>query len=88
MLQVAEEGGLLTFPKSDVLVQPEAGMGVFFTYKAATSNAIDDGYTEHTLCPVRKGQTTIVSTHLRAGVAKVTAPGLALPLTADAPAKV
>lgn len=84
VFQVAEEGGFLTFPKSDVVLHPEVGMGVFFTYKAASSSAIDDGSTEHTLCPVLRGQTTVVSTHLRAGVAKVTAPAtVTLPNTAD-----
>lgn len=59
-------------------------MGVFFTYKSPTSNAIDDGYTEHSLCPVRRGQHTVVTAHLRSGVARVTAPAVTAPLYADA----
>jgi hypothetical protein len=67
------------FPKSDVVIRPSVGMGVFFTYKHANSSETDDGYTQHGLCPVQAGQHTVVSLHLRDGVAKVTPPALETP---------
>lgn len=54
--QVAEEGGLLLFPKADLIIQPTTGMGVFFSYKDEKSSSMDDGYTEHVTCPVLRGE--------------------------------
>lgn len=67
---------MLMFPKSDVVIRPTKGMGVFFSYKRVNSTETDDGYTQHGLCPVRAGQHTVVSLHQRDGVAKVAPPAL------------
>ena len=76
LLQVADLGGTLHFPKSDVVIHPEVGTAVVFSYKHANTTETDDGYVQHSLCPVRQGSQTVVSLHLRSGVASVRAPTL------------
>ena len=65
---MAESGGHLTFPKADIVLTPETGMGVFFSYKSSAGPEMDDGYTETTGCPVRAGGLTVASLHMRSGV--------------------
>lgn len=63
---MAKSGGHVTFPKADLVLKPEAGTGVFFSYISATGD-LDDGYTEVSGCPVREGGVSVASLHLRSG---------------------
>ena len=62
--QVAEEGGLMLFPKADLIIQPSIGLGVFFSYKDEKSSSMDDGYTEHVTCPVLRGEVYSSALHM------------------------
>eukprot|EP01032_Pedospumella_encystans_P024232 gene24232-27413_t len=65
--QTAAQGGQVTFPKADIVLTPETGMGVFYSYKSATTGDMDDGYSEMSGCPVRGGNMVVASLHLRSG---------------------
>jgi hypothetical protein len=52
--QAAEVGGGTTFTKSDIFVKPKRGSVTFFSYKGPDGR-MDDGYTEHSGCPVLEG---------------------------------
>lgn len=52
--QAAERGGATTFTKSDIFVVPKRGQATFFSYKGPDGR-MDDGYTEHSGCPVLEG---------------------------------
>ena len=67
--KVAERGGGTTFTKSDLFVQPSAGMGTFFSYKGHDGR-MDEGYTEHSGCPVLEGEKWITTVWMREGVTK------------------
>ena len=62
--QVAEEGGLMLFPKADLIIQPSVGLGVFFSYKDEKSSSMDDGYTEHVTCPALRGEVYSSALHM------------------------
>jgi prolyl 4-hydroxylase len=62
--RVADKGGATSFTKSDVFVKPTEGMGTFFTYKGL-DGVMDDGYTEHSGCPVIKGEKWITTVWMR-----------------------
>lgn len=47
--------GATTFTKSDIFVKPSAGTATFFSYKGSDGR-MDDGYTEHSGCPVLDGE--------------------------------
>lgn len=65
--QAAAQGGQVTFPKADIVLSPETGMGVFSSYKSTTTGEMDDGYSELAGCPVRGGHMVVASLHLRSG---------------------
>lgn len=65
--EVPEVGGATTFTKSDIFVRPKSGMATFFSYKGA-NGIMDDGYTEHSGCPVVSGEKWITTAWLREGV--------------------
>ncbi len=65
--QPAVQGGQVTFPKADIVLTPETGMGVFYSYKSTTTGDMDDGYSEMSGCPVRTGGMVVASLHLRSG---------------------
>jgi len=65
--KVADEGGATTFTKADIFVKPKVGMGTFFSYKGPDGR-MDDGYTEHSGCPVIKGEKWITTVWMREGV--------------------
>ena len=67
--QVAELGGATTFTKSDIFVKPKRGMATFFTYKGK-NGLMDDGYTEHSGCPVLRGEKWITTAWMREGVSQ------------------
>ena len=59
-----ERGGATTFTKADVFINPKPGMATFFSYKDPSSGHMDDGFTEHSGCPVIDGEkwiSTVVS---------------------------
>ena len=51
-----ERGGATTFTKADVFINPKPGMATFFSYKDVNSGHMDDGFTEHSGCPVIDGE--------------------------------
>ena len=51
-----ERGGATTFTKADVFINPKPGMATFFSYKDPSSGHMDDGFTEHSGCPVIDGE--------------------------------
>lgn len=67
--KVPERGGATTFTKSDVFVKPTPGMVTFFTYKGL-DGVMDDGYTEHSGCPVIEGEKWITTVWMRDGVSE------------------
>eukprot|EP01038_Epipyxis_sp_PR26KG_P006717 gene6717-9210_t len=67
--KVAEKGGATTFTKSDIFVKPTVGMATFFSYKGPDGR-MDDGYTEHSGCPVIEGEKWITTIWMRDGVDK------------------
>jgi len=67
--KVAEEGGGTTFSKADVFVKPTVGSAVFFAYRGA-DGMMDSGLTEHSGCPVRKGEKWITTLWMRDNVSK------------------
>lgn len=64
----AVRGGGTTFTKADVFVKPEVGMATFFTYKDPKGTRMDEGYTEHSGCPVIEGEKWIATVWMREGV--------------------
>lgn len=69
LLQVAELGGSTTFTKSDIFVKPRNGSATFFSYKGTDGN-MDEGYTEHSGCPVIQGEKWITTVWMREGVTR------------------
>ena len=65
---VPEQGGATTFTKADVFVKPKPKMATFFTYYSSEDGLTDEGYTEHSGCPVIKGEKWITTAWLRLGV--------------------
>ena len=65
--KVADKGGATTFTKSNILVKPTAGSATFFSYKGL-DGYMDDGYTEHSGCPVLEGEKWITTAWMREGV--------------------
>lgn len=66
--KIPERGGGTTFTKADVFVKPEKGMATFFTYWDPETNLMDEGYTEHSGCPVLDGEKWITTVWMRDGV--------------------
>lgn len=66
-MQVPELGGGTSFTKADVFVNPVPGMATFFTYRGSDGN-MDIGFTEHSGCPVLKGEKWITTLWMRDGV--------------------
>ena len=65
--QVADVGGGTTFTKADLFVKPVQGMATFFSYKGV-DGIMDEGFTEHSGCPVIKGEKWITTFWMRDGV--------------------
>lgn len=66
----ADRGGGTTFTKSDIFVKPTAGMAAFFSYKDLETGRMDEGYTEHSGCPVLEGEKWITTVWMREGVSR------------------
>lgn len=67
--QVAEKGGGTTFTKADVFIKPQVGTATFFSYKGPDGK-MEDGFTEHSGCPVLEGEKWITTSWMREGVSK------------------
>ncbi|CAE7566213.1 P4ha1 [Symbiodinium microadriaticum] len=65
--QLPEEGGGTSFTKADVFVQPKRGMATVFAYRD-NDGYMDHGFTEHSGCPVLKGEKWITTLWMRDGV--------------------
>jgi len=65
--KVADKGGATTFTKSNIFVKPSVGTATFFSYKGSDGR-MDDGYTEHSGCPVLEGEKWITTAWMREGV--------------------
>jgi len=62
---VPTRGGATTFTKSDIIVKPQKGGAVFFSYRGPDGIMDEGGYTEHSGCPVIEGKHIIMmSSHL------------------------
>lgn len=66
--KVPEIGGSTTFTKADIFVKPTPRMATFFSYKDLLTGRMDDGYTEHSGCPVLEGEKWITTVWMREGV--------------------
>merc|ERR1711862_901248 len=65
---VAEEGGQTSFTRAGgLIIKPSAGDLLLFTYKHA-NNTMDNGLTEHSGCPLRRGRKWIATQWYREGV--------------------
>lgn len=65
--KVAERGGGTTFTKADVFIKPTKGQVTFFSYRGSDKK-MDEGYTEHSGCPVLEGEKWITTMWMRDGV--------------------
>mmetsp|Transcript_4425 Transcript_4425/g.6764 ORF Transcript_4425/g.6764 Transcript_4425/m.6764 type:complete len:456 (+) Transcript_4425:3-1370(+) len=65
---VPEKGGATNFRNSAIHVVPERGSATFFSYIDPNTMIMDDGFTEHSGCPVIEGEKKIVTQWVRYGV--------------------
>ena len=65
--QVPAVGGATTFTKADIIVQPKPGMATFFSYRGPDGK-MDEGFTEHSGCPIVDGEKWITTVWMRDGV--------------------
>lgn len=65
--RVADRGGATTFTKADIFVKPKKNQATFFSYKGPDGH-MDDGFTEHSGCPVELGEKWITTAWMREGV--------------------
>lgn len=65
--QVAEKGGGTSFMRSGMMVLPEPGDLLLFAYKYA-NGSVDNGFTQHSGCPIRHGRKWIATQWFREGV--------------------
>jgi hypothetical protein len=65
---IPKEGGATNFRNAGVHVQPEVGNAVFFSYINPLTKIMDNGFTEHSGCPVFEGEKKIVTQWIRYGV--------------------
>lgn len=65
---IPESGGHTNFRNAGVHVKPKSGNGIFFSYIDPETNIMDNGFTEHSGCPVYEGEKKIVTQWIRYGV--------------------
>ena len=69
--QVADQGGYTLFTRTGLKVVPKPRQMLFFGYMFNGANqgeAMDNGWTEHTGCPLRRGKKWIATMWYREGV--------------------
>lgn len=64
---VPEVGGATQFRNSGIHLEPKPGMATFFSYMGS-DGIMDKSFTEHSGCPVLKGEKKIVTQWMRKGV--------------------
>jgi hypothetical protein len=64
------KGGQTIFTRSNILVRPKLGSATFFSY-LGPDGRMDDGFTEHSGCPVLEGEKWITTSWMRLGVDSV-----------------
>ena len=62
--EVPEIGGVVVFPKADVVVRPPKYSALFVTY-LGTDGLMDEGFVERSECPVLEGSKFQAVVHLR-----------------------
>ena len=62
------KGGSTNFRNAGVHVKPVKYSAVFFSYIDPETKVMDDGFTEHSGCPVFEGEKKIVTQWVRLGV--------------------
>lgn len=62
---IPEVGGHTNFRNANVHVKPRKGSGVFFSYIDPETKIMDNGFTEHSGCPVFEGEKKIVTQWIR-----------------------
>ena len=65
--EIPERGGATTFSNADIFVKPIKNYATLFVYKGE-DGVMDDGYTEHSGCPVLDGEKWITAIWMREGV--------------------
>lgn len=65
---IPSKGGATNFRKAGIHVEPKKGFGTFFAYVGPEDLIMDDGFTEHSGCPVVEGEKKIVTQWIRLGV--------------------
>jgi len=65
---VPAKGGHTNFRNAGVHVKPQQGNGIFFSYIDPEKLIMDNGFTEHSGCPVFEGEKKIVTQWIRLGV--------------------
>jgi 2OG-Fe(II) oxygenase superfamily len=63
-----EVGGHTNFRNANVHVKPLKGSAIFFSYMDPETGLTDNHFTEHSGCPVIKGEKKIVTQWIRYGV--------------------
>jgi hypothetical protein len=66
--KIPEVGGHTNFRNSYVHVKPRKGDAIFFSYMNPETMIMDNGFTEHSGCPVIEGEKKIVTQWIRYGV--------------------
>jgi prolyl 4-hydroxylase len=66
---VPEVGGATVFSKADIYAKPVKNAVTFFVYKGKDGN-MDNGFTEHSGCPVLEGEKWISVAWMREGVTR------------------
>ena len=67
---IPEKGGATNFRNSGLHIVPEVGSATFFSYINPEAMKMDNGFTEHSGCPVITGEKKIVTQWVRYGVDK------------------
>ena len=65
---VPAKGGATNFRNSGLHIVPTAGSASFFSYIDPETMTMDNGFTEHSGCPVVEGEKKIVTQWVRYGV--------------------
>jgi len=69
---IPEKGGFTNFQNANVHVKPNSGSAVFFSYMDPQTNLTDNGFTQHSGCPVYEGEKKIITQWVRYGVSTKT----------------
>lgn len=62
------KGGATNFRKAGIHIEPTKGFGAFFSYIGSDDLIMDEGFTEHSACPVVEGNKKVAVQWIRLGV--------------------